>query len=71
MMYGIKFHLQGFVRCTYAAFLALEHPVPAVEVNEHCGLFCCIQGVYAFILPMPSVKKSLLSKIQEELYFHF
>jgi hypothetical protein len=47
VMYGMNIHLQGFVRCMYAMFLAAEYPVPAVEVNEQCGLFC-MQGVNAF-----------------------
>lgn len=35
---------KSFVRCTYTAFLALEHPMLAMEVNALYGLFCCIQG---------------------------
>jgi len=53
MMYGMNIHLQGFVRCMYAAFLAFEHPVPAMEVNEHCGLFCCMQGIMFSSEPCP------------------
>jgi hypothetical protein len=70
VMYGMNIHLQGFVRCTYAMFLATEHPVPAMEVNEHCGLFCYMQGFMLSSEPCPPVKKSLLSKIQQELYFN-
>jgi hypothetical protein len=53
MMYGINFHLQEFVRCMYAVFLALEHPALAVEVNELCGLFCCVQGFMLSSEPCP------------------
>jgi len=42
-IYGTNFHLRSFVRLTYA-FLALEHPVPPVDVNELWELVCCTQG---------------------------
>lgn len=41
---------KNFVKHTYTAFLAWEHPMLAMEVNALCGLFCCIQaGIYMFI----------------------
>ena len=44
VIYGTNFHLRSFVRRIYIAFLALEHPVPPLDVNELWDLFCCIQG---------------------------
>jgi hypothetical protein len=44
--------LQICVRYTYTAFLALEHPVLTVEVNELCDT-----GIYTFICSKIVVRK--------------
>ena len=42
LMCGTKSHFWSFVRCTYTAFLVLDHPVLAMEVDELCVLYCCM-----------------------------
>jgi len=48
-------HLQIYVRYTYTAFLALEHPVLTVETNKLCGLL--YTGICTFICSKVAVWK--------------
>jgi len=56
-MYGTNFHVASFVGRTYTVFLGLEHPLLVVEVNELCGLFCCMWGCYTFICSKVTVRR--------------
>jgi hypothetical protein len=44
-VYCKVFHSRSFVRCTYTAFFALEHPVPAVVLLNSVTCFVVHRGL--------------------------
>ena len=44
LMYGTNLRFWSVVRFTHTASLVLDHPLPAEQVNELCGLCCCVLG---------------------------